>query len=116
MRNLSDLNNHRVEHPFCGMGDEKNGAFVLPGPCNQDLTVIASNGEGWDHVSVSSKNRCPNWQEMDWVKKQCFEDYEVAIQYHIPRENNINIHDNCLHLWRPWTETAEIPMPPMEFV
>jgi hypothetical protein len=37
-----------------------NGAFRVPG----GLRVIASDGEGWDHVSVSLPDRCPTWEEM----------------------------------------------------
>ena len=46
-----------------------NGAFRLIGPNGALLVIMASDGEapaadGWEHVSVSLANRCPNWPEM----------------------------------------------------
>lgn len=43
-----------------------NGAFLLAGPI-RSLLALASDGEGWEHVSVSvdQKGRhVPNWMEM----------------------------------------------------
>ena len=44
------------------------GAFFVFGPCGQELKIIASGAEeptsaGWEHVSVSTNRRPPNWQE-----------------------------------------------------
>lgn len=75
-----------------------------------DLRVIASSGEGWDHVSVSLPGRCPNWPEMEYVKRLFFKDSEAAMQLHVPPDDHINCHPNCLHLWRPLK--GEIPRPP----
>lgn len=110
MQDLSQLNKFRVKHP-AGMGDNHNGAFLIHcNESNMDLRIIASVGEGWDHVSVSLKNRCPNWQEMDFVKRLFFNPDECVIQYHVPVKDHISIHNYCLHLWRPQGE--KIPMPP----
>ncbi len=90
------------------------GAFKIPGPCGADLQVIASSGDEhvpWEHVSVSTKKRCPNWQEMSFVKDLFWEPEECVMQLHPPRSMWINTHPYCLHLWRPLR--AEIPMPPM---
>ncbi len=78
------------------------------------LRVIASNDEGWDHISVSLPDRCPTWAEMDHVKRLFFKDDEVAIQLHLPPADHINIHPNVLHIWRP--HDTVIPVPPKEFV
>jgi hypothetical protein len=95
-------------------GDNTMGVFEIPYKTDT-LRVIASSGEGWDHVSVSMKNRIPNWYEMEYIAKLFFNDNEVAIQYHVPRKEHINIMENCLHWWRPHSPT-EIPMPPPIFV
>lgn len=42
-----------------------NGSFKVPSPEGPfDMAVIVSCGGGWDHVSVSFKNRTPTWKEM----------------------------------------------------
>lgn len=91
------------------------GRFQLPGPCGQILRIIASSGDpgngiDWEHVSVSLHNRCPNWQEMCYVKDLFWDAEETVMQLHPPRSQYVNVHDYVLHLWRP--TTTEIPMPP----
>jgi hypothetical protein len=98
------------------MGDEWNGCFVFKNPfgVNPYLRIIASAGDGWDHVSVSTESRCPTWAEMDWVKRLFFEDFEIAFQLHVTPKDHINIHPNVLHIWRPHKQ--EIPLPPVRMV
>jgi hypothetical protein len=64
----------------------------------------------WEHVSVSTRTRCPTWEEMCWVKSLFFEEEEAVVQYHPPRSQYVNDHAYCLHLWRPLR--AELPTPP----
>ena len=40
-------------------GDDQNGWFVIPLKHGQKVRVIASNGAGWEHVSVSRRDRPP---------------------------------------------------------
>jgi len=92
-------------------GGDEGGAFSVPSPIDRKpLTIIASNGEGWDHVSVSRPNRCPNWIELEHVKRLFFEEHETAMQLHVPSDDHISVHDFCLHLWRP--QEMDIPRPP----
>jgi hypothetical protein len=119
MRDLNTLNSHRVDvskNPHFGWnGDGTCGAFKLPSPTDgQSLNVVASNGDGWDHVSVSRQSRCPNWPEMEFVRHKFFEDHETVMQLHVPVSDHINRHPYTLHLWRP--HALEIPRPPAEFV
>lgn len=46
--------------------------------------VIASNGGGWDHVSIVPLHhkRMPDWSIMCQLKDLCFNDDETAIEYH----------------------------------
>jgi len=67
------------------------------------LQIIVSDGMGWDHVSVSRKDRPPTWAEMDQVKRLCFRDDEIVMQLHVTDGRKVNVHPNCLHLWRPQT-------------
>jgi hypothetical protein len=89
--------------------EDVNGAYRIPGPLGAMLTVQASDGLGWDHVSVSLAHRCPTWEEMDFVKQLFFKDGETAMQLHVPRADHQNTHRFCLHLWRP--QDWEIPRP-----
>lgn len=75
-----------------------SGPLVLPPPV-------------WEHVSVSSPfGGPPTWAEMCWVKDVFFEEGECAVEYHPPKSDYVNVHKNCLHLWR--CPELEFPMPP----
>jgi len=111
MRNLRLLDAHRVQLQGMPPGDDKEGAFMLPSPVDRaSLRIIAANDLGWDHVSVSRQNRCPNWPEMSFVKRLFFRDDECVMQLHVPDSDHINFHPFALHLWRP--HDIEIPRPP----
>lgn len=90
-------------------GDTHNGIFVLRRN-GQRLFVVASSGGGWEHVSVSLKNRIPTWREMCYVKNLFFHEEETVVQYHPSKSEYINLCDTCLHLWRP--TNLELPTPP----
>jgi hypothetical protein len=75
------------------------------------ITVIASFGGGWDHVSVVvNEGRTPTWAEMCTIKNIFFYDDEVVMQLHPKKSDYVNIHANCLHLWKP--QNQAIPTPP----
>lgn len=116
MRNLNLLNNYRVSTPevirhFGWAGDETCGMFCVASKIDGgELNIIASIGGGWEHVSVSRKNRCPNWPEMSFIKGLFFKDDETVMQLHVPTVDHVNYHPYCLHLWRPVAE--QTPRPP----
>lgn len=112
MRDLNALNKYRVPHHELA-DDKHNGSFLLKIDGNH-YKVIASNGGGWEHVSISGKKKPPSWKVMEFVKEMFFEDREVVMQLHVARKDYVNCHPNCLHLWRPIDEV--IPTPPLEFV
>ena len=116
MRDLTKLNEFRIPHPVFGeLGDEFNGVFQLRlNGSNLLFSIIASNGGGWDHVSVSTDCRCPKWSEMCQVKELFFKDDEYAIQYHPEKGDYVDLHPFCLHLWRP--HKLEVPRPPKMFI
>lgn len=74
------------------------------------LNFIASWGAGFEHVSVSIPTRCPSWEQMCLVKETFWRDDECCMQLHPKKEDYVNNHPFCLHIWRPIDE--EIPMPP----
>ena len=86
--------------------DHGNGLFEVR---NRGLRILCSDGLGWDHVSVSRNDRCPTWEEMQWVRTKFFTDHETVMQIHPPLKDHINCHPFCLHLWRP--QKKEIPRP-----
>ncbi len=109
--------------PFCS--DERNGnngAFFVPNRAARmhalstrdasavPLKVIASDGAGWEHVSVSLPNRCPTWAEMAYIKDVFWDDTDCVVQFHPPRSEYVNNHAFCLHLWR--AIDAQFPLPP----
>lgn len=90
--------------------DGNNGVFLIPFK-HKNFTVIASDGMGWEHVSVSieGETRTPTWEEMCFIKDMFWSDDACVVQYHPPRSEYVNNHDYCLHLWRPVDK--EIPLP-----
>lgn len=97
--------------------DGNNGCFELirhmyKGKTKRyTMNVIASDGMGWEHVSVSLPTRAPTWEEMCWVKSLFWDREDCVMQLHPPESEWVNNHPHCLHLWRP--VSAEIPRPPM---
>ena len=127
MRNLLDpeVNRYRVRrgHPLAdavfdqygNFGDGTCGVSIVSSPIDRaDMRVIASAGARWDHVSVSRRNRPPNWPEMEYIKRLFFRDDETAMQLHVPPSDHISVHPHCLHIWRP--HGVEIPRPPAMMV
>ena len=120
MRPLKELDHIRYntwESDFGGgPGDNTCGCFMLYSPDHNGaiLRCIAATGDGWDHLSVSTKDRTPSWAEMEFVKRVFFKDTETAMQLHVPPKDHINVHDYVLHLWRP--HNKKIPLPPTYMV
>lgn len=101
--------------------DGNNGCFILP-RSGVRLCCIVSDKEGWEHVSVSVRDkrgqpiqRCPTWEEMCHVKQTFWEDEEIAMQLHPRRSEYVDTYPWCLHLWAP-KDGPGIPEPPIEFV
>ena len=115
MKDLTTLSKFRqpaLELQLYGtMGGSGDGIFAFRSPVDsKTLRVIASTGEGWEHVSVSRINKTPSWAEMEFVKRMLFKPEEVCMQLHVAVEEHISVHRFCLHIWRPINQ--EIPLPP----
>ena len=121
MRDLTELNQYRLtEHErerYGTTGDSGNGCFKVYVD-GRAFLCVASNGGGWEHVSVSPRNRkrqsCPTWDEMCAIKDMFFLPEECVVQYHPPQSDYVNMHPYCLHLWKP-TGVA-MPRPPAIYV
>lgn len=92
-------------------GDHANGYLTIP---SRGLTIVFSDGAGWEHVSVSKNHSCPTWDEMEWVKRSFWPADATVMQLHVAVSEHRNVHPYCLHLWRPLG--VEIPRPPAYMV
>lgn len=93
--------------------DGFNGMFLVR-PFHRRLRVLATDGDGWRHVSISVSGNpweTPTWEEMCAVKELFWDAEETAMQLHPPRSEYVNNHPGCLHLWSP-TGGHAIPRPP----
>ncbi len=107
-----------------GMGSDPsygcNGMFRIPYKRRNlpdgVFKVIASDGLGWEHVSVSLPKRCPTWKEMCSIKGRFWDDEDSVIQIHPPVSQYINNHPYCLHLWRKVGTNDFYEMPPLAMV
>ncbi len=90
-----------------------NGVFFVP-IHKKPFKIIASDGEGWEHVSVSLKGRTPYWHEMCAIKDVFWDSEDCVIQYHPPKAEYVNSCGECLHLWR--SIEVEILRPPVNLV
>lgn len=100
--------------------DGNNGVFIIPvgydEPGVKYYQVIASNGLGWEHVSVVLLNESrnpskvmPTWEDMCALKDWFWDEMDCVVQYHPPKSEHINNHQYCLHLWRPTEAVLPIP-------
>lgn len=98
------------------MGEDGGCGRVFLGSShlNKAAQVVWSWGDGWDHVSVSFRNRCPTWDEMCRIKDMFFYENETCVEYHPAKRDYVNIHPYCLHIWRRQDDYT--PRPPMYMV
>jgi hypothetical protein len=99
--------------------DGCNGAFRLPSiEPGWTLLIIASDVEGWEHVSVhalqGAKARTPTWKEMAFVKEQYWDAEDVVVQFYPRASEYVNTHPHTLHWWRPIG--VDLPTPPRSLV
>lgn len=115
--NMSDWNFLNANRISVGMfrstaSDGFNGLFRFR-LLDRPIKIIASDGQGWQHVSVSQdgSHKPPNWDVMCAVKDLFWNDEDVVVQFHPAKSNYVNNHPGCLHLWR-CTDGRSFPTPP----
>lgn len=114
MRNLNEiLNDKRIRKIYKNVQTDKVSKLKMEVHSfkgSDKALVCFTTVMGWEHLSVSFKNKIPSWEVMNEMKEMFFKDYEDAFQYHPTKENYINNNEYTLHIWRP-LET-NIPIPP----
>ncbi len=113
---------HQLFMPFTYLGGNNfiyqttirviNGAFHIKLYSGMAF-IVASDGMGWEHVSVSFKDHTPRWGDMCHVKDLFWHEEDCVVQYHPPKSLYKNLHEHCLHLWRPVGGELPIPSPEM---
>lgn len=110
-------NNYRVRtnHVLATQNNAGNNGFFMLKIEDAIAYVIASDGMGWDHVSVhmveDGKVETPTWEEMCVVKDLFWDEEDCVVQYHPPKSEYVNCHPHTLHLWRP-NNDLKITTPP----
>lgn len=108
-----------------------NGGTAPPSPPGKNYGAFVFHHEGrilraissgsgsdrqwgeWEHVSVSLEDRCPTWQEMQFIKEQFWDDEETVIQFHPKKSEYRNFHTHVLHMWR---HRDGHPLPPTQLI
>jgi len=108
MRSLSDIKiNNRLQ--IVEEGKDGLFAYLLHPYKPGQVQIVASWLGGWEHVSISMKNRCPTWDEMCALKDIFWGEEECVVQYHPPKSEYVNMHPFCLHLWKKIGSEFETP-------
>ena len=75
------------------------------------VRCLASDGMGWQHVSVSieMETKPPTWDMMCKIKDVFWDSHEWVVQFHPAKSEYVNHHPGCLHMWRPLDATMPTP-------
>lgn len=101
MKDLRELNPHRVKNPFIEailpLSNPRNSGIFEFKKDDSFMYVIASIDGGRDHVSVSFTDKTPSEQDMEWLGKQFFKPEELETVYESPTGMQ---EAHVRHLWR----------------
>ena len=86
-----------------------NGLFLIPNG-EAGLIVIASDGYGWEHVSVSRymSKELPSWYELVLIKNMFWDEEETVVQF-IPKKSEHRSIGEVLHMWKKSGHEYELP-------
>lgn len=108
MRDLKEIKN-TINMQIKADGEDGFAGIYYDKDTDKWLSFIFSYGMGWEHLSVSMKNKTPSWEQMCRMKDIFWNENEVCMQLHPKKSEYVNIHEHCLHIWRPVDK--EIPTP-----
>ena len=113
MRDLNEiLNDSRIDKVLRHVNNDKaiQLKLMLNTQYDKQSCVKFTKAMGWEHLSVSFDDMLPDWNYMQKMKEMFWKDDEECFQLHPKKENYINNHNYCLHIWRPLEQ--QIPIPP----
>ena len=123
MKQLEEL---PTEFKQQGKANEPAGIYAIPHPTIDKYLywIVFSDGEGWEHLSVSLRKtvtramvrqveRCPTWPEMCFLKNLFWMPSEATVQFHPAMADYVNNHEFVLHIWRPIVVVFPVPDPIM---
>ena len=113
MRDLDEiLNDSRIATILRQVNNDKaiQLKLMLNTQYDKQSCVKFTKALGWEHLSVSFDDMLPDWNYMQEMKEMFWKDDEECFQLHPKKENYINNHNYCLHIWRPLEQP--IPVPP----
>jgi len=112
LEKLCKANRWRVRAGTMGSDETSgwNGAFIIPLE-GEIWHVVLSDGMGWRHLSVKNaqKKVLPSWGIMSRLKELFFSDDAWVVQFHPAKEDAVNDHPYCLHLWESLDESMPHP-------
>ena len=89
-----------IDAPYLGPDSHNCKAFVGK---NGILVMHSDHGHPdfglMKHVSISKQDEYPTWDEIMEVKLHFFGDFKDAMMMMPKRENYVNLHNNCFHLY-----------------
>lgn len=105
---VSDRFVPRLYHTTSSDGFNGMFRFWIDSKC---IRCIASDGEGWRHVSVTveGESKPPSWSIMCKIKDLFWDNEDWVVQFHPAKSEYVNNHPGCLHLWQP--TNADFPKP-----
>ena len=113
MKDINEiLNDKRIDQVLRKVNDDKaiQLKLMLNTQYDKQSCVKFTKALGWEHLSVSFDDMLPDWNYMQEMKEMFWKDDEECFQLHPKKENYINNHEYCLHIWRPLEQ--QIPIPP----
>lgn len=106
------LNDSRILKVYKDVQDDKISKLKLEVrsyKASDKCLVCMTCVEGWEHLSVSHKNKIPSWLCMEEMKELFFKDDEEAFQFHPKMDNYVNNNEYALHIWRRTDGKMEPP-------
>lgn len=104
-----------IDHPILPSDESfgNNGCFGIRFTKEKTAWIIASDGGGWEHVSIhityNGKGRTPTWEDMCRIKDLFWSKEDCVVQYHPAKSDYVNNHKHTLHLWRPINQVLPKP-------
>ena len=63
-------------------------------------SILQSTDNGLFHLSISHSGRYPTWNEIKQARYELLPDEITMIMYLPPKDEFVNVHKNCFHLWQ----------------